>query len=334
MSRDLYQYHPVLGYHFIPGLKARVDHEAGGYLVQVNDVGFRCAHSFQKRKTSDKFRVLLFGDSYTAGDGVSNKDRYGDLLEQKLEGLEVYNFGLSGSGTDQQYLSYREFARDIECDLVVIGVLVENIRRVAARYRLYQSHTSQFLLMPKPYFVLNGDGELVLQGVPVPKEPMPLDALPPAERIHVDHGGSAYWLRKMVGMLGSRVKEMAQSLTHHQPLPEYDKPTSSEWQLLKAILRRWAGEIGVKAVIMPIPTYHYIEESSSAEGYQARFSELDLGDDVIVHDPLGDFRRFPKAERRRFRFERDPHPTAAWHRVLADSLAGVIGPLMTQNRIS
>ncbi len=29
MTRQLFQYHATIGYHFIPGLKARVEHEGG-----------------------------------------------------------------------------------------------------------------------------------------------------------------------------------------------------------------------------------------------------------------------------------------------------------------
>ena len=42
MSRQLFQYHPTVGYHFVPGLKARVEHEAGGYLMRTNrDCSFK-----------------------------------------------------------------------------------------------------------------------------------------------------------------------------------------------------------------------------------------------------------------------------------------------------
>src|ERR1700755_2605937 len=111
MSIQLFEYHPVIGYRFIPGLKTRLEHEGGGYLVRTNDAGFRSEHEYTKAKTPGKFRILLFGDSFTAGDAVSNKHRYGDVLETLLPDIEVYNFGLSGSGTDQHYLIWREIAR-------------------------------------------------------------------------------------------------------------------------------------------------------------------------------------------------------------------------------
>ena len=42
MNRQLFEYHPAFGFRFIPNLKARVEHEAGGYLVRSNKSGFRC----------------------------------------------------------------------------------------------------------------------------------------------------------------------------------------------------------------------------------------------------------------------------------------------------
>ena len=169
MSRDLFQYHPVFGFHFIPKLKARVSHEGGGYLIRTNEAGFRCEHEFQTVKPPGIFRILLFGDSFTAGDGVSNAARYGDVLETLLPGVEVFNFGVSGTGTDQHYLIYREVARNIEHDLVVIAVLVENIRRIVERYRMINSSSGETLLLPKPYFTINGDGKIVLPTPPFPE---------------------------------------------------------------------------------------------------------------------------------------------------------------------
>jgi len=105
MSRQLFQYPPTIGYHFVPGVRARVAHEGGGYLVRVNASGFRCDREFCRDKPAGIYRVLLFGDSCCAGDGVSNGQRYGDLLEQLLPGVEVFNHAISGTGTDQQYLT-------------------------------------------------------------------------------------------------------------------------------------------------------------------------------------------------------------------------------------
>ena len=66
MARQTFEYHPVVGYRFIPGLKARIGNESGGYLVRVNASGFRNDRDFAKAKASGQRRILLFGDSFTA----------------------------------------------------------------------------------------------------------------------------------------------------------------------------------------------------------------------------------------------------------------------------
>jgi carbamoyltransferase len=332
MSRDLFQYHPIFAYHYIPGVRARVAGDGGAYLVKVNQAGFRCNHEFTPGRSSDRFRVLLFGDSYTAGDGVSNKDRYGDLLERMLPGVEVFNYGLSGTGTDQQYLIWREMAQGIEHDLVVVGVLVQNIYRVAAHFREYVSATTgEHLLHAKPYFTLDGAGGLRLHNVPVPRDPVRPEDLPPGERPFVDTGGRWRPLRDWIRRMG--LTDTLQRITRYQALPVYNRARHPDWLLLKAILTRWASECSVPMIIMPIPLPTYVEETSSSRHYRRRFQELAPLPNVTVHDPLPHLLRVPRHERRALRFPRDVHPTAAWHQVVAGSLAEAVRPHLTSRKM-
>lgn len=324
MDIQLYEYHPIIGYHFIPNLKTRLEHEGGGYLVRINGAGFRSEHEYRKEKYKDKFRILLFGDSFTAGDAVSNKYRYGDVLENLIPDLEVYNFALPGTGTDQHYLIFREIAREYEHDMVVIAVQVENIRRIAARHRLSQTAEGENILIAKPFFDLKADGTLSLQNIPVPKNPVKPEDLPEEEREFVDQGGRMLRLRQIVNKMGAPLKGLAQKLSHYQPLPEYDDANSREWILMKTILRQWTGELTKPVIIMPVPLYHYVEETSSPENYRARFAELIDWPNVTLHDPLPDYHAVAKTERRSLRFEKDIHPTPAHHRLLAESLAKAI----------
>lgn len=327
MARQLLRYHPTIGHQFIPGLKARVDHEGGGYLLRTNQAGFRCRHEFTRGKTPDTTRVLLFGNSYTAGDGVSDKDRYGDLLETLLPGIEVFNFALSGSGTDQQYLIWREYGMELEHDLVVIGVLVENIRRVVARFRPYRTQTGEELVLAKPYFALEDDGSLSLHHVPVPRHPVSSVTLESKDTAAIDHGGRLPRLRSAIDRLGPGIKDGIQRLTRYQPLPGYERADHPDWRLLEAILHMWTAEVDVPVVLCPIPLYQHVEGTTSPAGYRARFQSLNEPPRVIVHDPLPDFRAHSPEDRRAFRFERDCHLTPAAHRVLAESLARCIEPL-------
>jgi carbamoyltransferase len=330
MDIQLFEYHPIIGYHFIPGLKARLDHEGGGYLVRVNEAGFRSEHEYVREK-GDKFRILLFGDSFTAADSVSNKHRYGDVLETLIPGVEVYNFALPGTGSDQHYLTYREFAREYEHDLVIIAVQVENIRRVVAHYRLSIMASGEHVLFAKPYYELAADGSLILCNIPVPKSPINAADVPEDDRDFIDEGGRMLWLRQMVNKMGAPVKDLAQKISRYQPLPEYDRADGHEWTLMKAILRQWVGELEKPVIVMPIPIYHYVEETASPENYRARFNELKDWPGVTVHDPLPDYAAVPKAERRAFRLEKDIHPTPAHHRLLAESLARSVRAFTTRS---
>jgi GDSL-like Lipase/Acylhydrolase family len=325
MSRQLFEYHPVLGYRFVPNLKARVPHESGGYLVQANECGFRSNRAFTEARDGDRKRVLLFGDSFTAGDGVSNGRRYSEGVESRLAHVEVYNYGLSGTGTDQQYLAWREFGRAVEHDLVVIAVLVENVRRVTARYRRYQDADGHERVYAKPYYTLDGDA-LSLHHSPPRKEPYEERELPPEEREAVDRGGRFALLRQVVSAVGA--KDVVQRLTRYQPVPDFDSPTHPGWRLMRAILEMWIRASERPVMLVPLPLYQHIEETSDAGPYQARFRELSADLGCALHDPLPDLMSYPMERRRRFRFEKDVHPTPEGHDALAASLAPAIARVL------
>jgi lysophospholipase L1-like esterase len=323
--RQLFEHHPAIGYRFVPGLKARIPHESGGYLVRVNESGFRCDHAFSRAKTPGRRRVLLFGDSFTAGDGVSNGKRYGDLLEEKVPDVEVYNFGLPGTGTDQHLLAWREFARDIDHDLLIIAVLVENIRRVAARYRYYSNEQGERVCYAKPHFRLL-DGELVTGHVPAPREPVDEAALPESERVAVDRVVRHPRIGRLLAKTGTT--KLAYRLLRYDPYPQYRRASHPDWLLLNAIISEWVRAEAGPVVLMPIPMYYYLEGYASPRHYQARFRELAAETGCRLHDPLPDLLRYPATERRAFRFQSDIHLSAAGHAALADSLAPVVSGML------
>lgn len=323
--RQVYEYHPVVGYRFIPHLKARIPHEGGGYLLQANEAGFRSNRPFLKPANAGVRRALVFGDSFTAGDAVANQQRYSDLLEAMLPRLEVYNFGLSSTGTDQQYLAWREFARDIEHDAVVIAVFVENVRRVVAHYRPHRDAAGRELLYAKPYYTLD-DGELHLHQVPPAAEGVEPEQLTLEERGAVDTGGRFPLLRGLVSALGA--KEAVQRMTRYQPLPAYDCADSPDWRLMRAILAQWIGALKRPVVLMPLPLPQHLDEVCDAAPYQARFAELARDTGCALHDPLPELLAYSKAQRRAFRWETDIHFTPSGHQALARSLAPVLARVL------
>jgi len=311
MGRNLFQYHPKIGYTFIPGLKARIEHEDGGYLVKTNNAGFRCNNDVTVKK-SKKIRIIVFGDSYTAGDGVSNKFRFSDLIEQKLEDTEVLNFGLSGTGTDQQYLAWQEFAKSIEYDLLVICPLAENIRRNMAKFRVTRTAESNAVVAKaKPYFELTDSG-LKLGHVPCPKKQIPEKDFGKIEGL--DSGGRYPFAEQMLSKHAAFLKDPVQKLMRYQPFPEYENPKSDGWLLTKAIIEQWKQENNKKVLICPVPVYQYIEKIASPDAFQARYKE------VSGVDILPEFWKLSKDKRRKCRFKVDQHPTKLGHSVIAKGM--------------
>jgi len=325
IQRQLFEYNDVLGYRFIPNIKARVQHESGGYLLRTNGSGFRCKHDFLAHKKNNINRILLFGDSFTAGDGVTDNKRYSEVLEREIEALEVFNYGLSGSGTDQQYLAHQTFAKEIDHDILVIAVLVENIRRVASHYRYYENDQGKTLLFAKPFYELEND-ELILKQCPPAKAPIEEKDLPNSKKKTIDTGGRFQLLRKLVIKVG--VKDLIQKFIKYQPVPEYNSATNPVWLIMRKILENWIVEHQTPVILMPIPLYQHVEETSDASAYQARFKELSDATGCTLHDPLTDLLKYTPEQRRKFRFEHDIHLTPKGHEAIATSVAPVIKKIL------
>jgi carbamoyltransferase len=327
--RSVNQYHPRIGYTYIPGIKSRVPHESGGYLIRTNGSGFRCDREFAPHKPPGTRRVLLLGDSMTAGDGVSNGERFGDVLEELMPGVETFNYGMPGTGPDQQYLIWQEFVRGVEHDLLVISVYVENIVRVPAWFRVYYDHRGNSVIHAKPYFTLD-DGRLELHHVPVPKEPRTKESLDPSEAEHVDWGLAHPTLRKVVKALGLR--DLVVKLAGFQPVPDYDSPDNPRWRLMRAVLEEWIHASPAPVLLVPIPMFTHVEGVSDPTSYLARVRELAAAAGCALHDPLPDLMKHTPEERRDFRFKVDVHFTPAGHRAFAESLREPIQRLLGERQ--
>lgn len=316
MTRQLFAYDPVIGYRFIPGVRARLRHESGGYNVKCNRAGFRCEHEVTAEPPPGVFRVLLFGDSFTAGDGVSNKYRFGDRLEERLgASVQILNFGLPGSGTDQQYLAFREIAKDLTYHLLLVCPFVENVERIVATHRKTVNFSDgKVVERAKPYFKLEG-GELVLHHQPCPKEVREAEA----DDWHATDDPLKRNVRRLYRRFPGFSRAVKRIRNIRYPMA-YEDPDSPDWLLMKAILERWAKESRTEVVVCPLPTFSHIDKAFSADGIRARFSELARNDKVTVADILPDYWRMPAEERRTLIYPSDEHPSKRGHEVIAEAL--------------
>jgi len=329
--RMLLRHHPTIGHLFVPNQRARFANETGGYRVVTNASGFRSDVEFAATR-GDRPRILLFGDSTLAGDNGSNADRYSERLGERL-GAEVYNFGVSGTGTDQHLLIFRECARRVEADLIVLTVQVDAIRRVQASDReSIDRQTRQRVMVPKPYFTLESTG-LRLHNVPVAK------TRPPAEPngARPSRGGVRGTLQRMaldarlqpirtiLRQRAPRAQAQMYRLAGFQPYPEYDSQTTPGWQLLEAIVRQFLQEAApVPVLLTAVPTPEYFQYGARPNFLPLfeRFDDPSRG--VHVVDITTPLMELPWDERYALTYRRDVHFSPAGHQRVSDLLAKAI----------
>jgi len=122
----------------------------------TNSLGLRGTREYEPRPAEGMRRITCFGDSFTFGDEVPDADSYPARIEQQAQRVEALNFGVGGYGTDQALLRYRREGRGLGAQVVLVGLLLENIGRNVNRYRpLWNTRTG--LVVPKPRFVLEPD---------------------------------------------------------------------------------------------------------------------------------------------------------------------------------
>jgi carbamoyltransferase len=335
LHRMVLQYHPQIGQLYVPNINTRIPNESGGYYVKTNSQGFRSEVEFEPAR-GERPRILFFGDSFTAGFGVSNHERFSDLIGQALA-AEVYNYGLTGSGTDQQLLIYEQFARPVAADLVVIAVMVENIERIVRSYhRTIDRYTGNYVYVAKPYFKLE-NGRLSLRHSPVPK--VRSEELPPDYHT-VDRQIESAWQRYLHRLRQFYYRPELQFLrktrpatilqndifarflkkAQFQPYPDYLSNDSAGWQLMAAILHRFIAQITPTPIlIVPIPDSFYYRTTALEPIYQERFAQLaDPEHNVYVADITTPIMRMPPEERARLPFKHDFHFSPYGNRRVAE----------------
>lgn len=84
------------------------------YLT-TNDEGFR---RYPKERVSEKYQILVIGDSYTQAVEVSDDKTYYRYFEDSLQ-AQVYAYGMAGYGTMQELMVLDRYLTEIEPDLVL-----------------------------------------------------------------------------------------------------------------------------------------------------------------------------------------------------------------------
>ncbi|NJM71699.1 MAG: SGNH/GDSL hydrolase family protein [Scytonema sp. RU_4_4] len=251
--RTLLRYDEQLGHLYVPNLTMRIPYSEKPYFVSTNKQGFRSNIDYIHQKTIDQPRIVFLGDSYVAGDGVANEKRFSDIVATEFS-VDSYNFGLSGSGVDQQYLIYKNIASSYEHDLVVIAPHITNILRNSLDKRVaIDGYTGCKIAIPKPFFTLENEN-LILHNIPVPKE----------REFVLDNTGSTRLfepnprLKQLFNTyIPQKLKARLLRLQWSKELDGYQSENHPKWLLMKRLLAEIINLAGKKHILLvPLP-YHY-----------------------------------------------------------------------------
>jgi hypothetical protein len=152
-----YDYDTELGWAPIPNSSATVT-TARTVHARHNSLGLRDIEFERDARPA----MLFIGDSFVWGVDAEAGERFTDLLRSRVSSHTIVNAGVSGYGTDQEYLWLQRLWPSIQPAVVVLIFCTANDRLdngTNLRYDGYQ----------KPYFATLPDGALALRGQPVPK---------------------------------------------------------------------------------------------------------------------------------------------------------------------
>lgn len=132
---------------WVPGKNVKAD------LYESNGSGIRSSREYTPKPIrSEVTRILAFGDSFTHSDDVSNKDSWTAILEADNNNLEVLNYGVPAYGIDQAYLRFQKESKKFDANIVLMGMMSENVYRHINTFRKFYQQAGGFPL-GKPRFL-------------------------------------------------------------------------------------------------------------------------------------------------------------------------------------
>jgi hypothetical protein len=106
--------------------------------------------------------IVFLGDSFVWGLDSEADERFSNLLKPRIPDYRILAAGVSGFGTDQEYLLLQRIWPKVKPAVVVLIFCAQNDRDDNSRSLYYFNYY-------KPYFATQPDGSLQLMGQPVPR---------------------------------------------------------------------------------------------------------------------------------------------------------------------
>ncbi len=105
---SFHEYHPLVGTRGKPNFSGRFRQADFDILVCHDALGFRRQEPHPELP-EPKRDIYVLGDSFVWGYGVGQNDIFTNRLSVLMPGYRVHNFGLTGSGTVEQYTLFKHY---------------------------------------------------------------------------------------------------------------------------------------------------------------------------------------------------------------------------------
>jgi SGNH hydrolase-like domain, acetyltransferase AlgX len=292
-------------------------------------------------------RVAALGNSFAVGPTVPFDQNYLTLLERLVPGVEVYNFGVSGAGPREYYLTAREHVAGFTPDLVLVSLFVT--------HDVVEAPPPPRYLDPRQHLLYWSLRSVSAGGVPsgfvAPPSGGGTDRRPP-------EGGTTNHATVAPGhadeALAARIREGTLSLPEYQhlqairlsvcldpPPPALVKKWEKALEQLDALLG-FCGKRGVPVAFVLIPDEGQVDPAALAEVLEG--GELD-GNGLDLERPQRRFAAYCASRgvpcldllpafrgRTDLYVSRNTHWNAAGNRLAAECLAAWLGERLPPSR--
>lgn len=149
-----YRYDAQLGWFPVPQSRKQVS-GSQKFIAAHNSYGFRAPEPARPIRPG----IVFLGDSLVWGFDVEASDRFTEKLQRRHPDWPIYNFGVSGYGTDQEFLLLQRYFDEYRPRMVFLVICGDNDNEDNA----WNCRGGYY----KPWFTLT-NGQLQVHGLPVP----------------------------------------------------------------------------------------------------------------------------------------------------------------------
>jgi len=343
-STLVYQPNPYFGWSLTAGDRFTRSIDGRNVDIEINSRGLR-DYEYEYSKQPGTYRILILGDSFTEAFQVPLERTYAKRLEEGLRSVvldeptafEVIGSGVSGYGTDNEYLFYLHEGKEYAADLVVVALYIGN----DIRNNWYELDIKDSGGLRKPYFTLDG-GKLTLNHYPFE----PHASLKTRLKVFLNRNSLIYSTVREVGNR-FRHKKRLTSKKGRRGIPldanlfatEYSPAWNTAWEVSREILVALRDEVernGSELLVMLIPTraqvhrQYWQELIDKTEDMQDRSWNLDRPNEMLAQfsrdsgisilDLMPVLRNESEATDEEYYLENDGHFNRKGHELAAESL--------------